>query len=93
MRLFPNLMKLKDYSPKDRMFTSEEEMKMVSDTLMLDKCSEDDLHNYRDLCTSIWVCRYMDTRNDPKKSGEIMNGMMSITSVIDHHLMSMGVEV
>lgn len=95
MKLYPNLIKLKDYSPKDRHFTSREEIKEISATLEFDKADSDDLYNYRTIVVSMWSHRYADLRREGHgdEAEKVWQGMQSITAVIDLEMSRRGMEL
>lgn len=67
-----------NYSPKDRHFTSFEEIKYVSDLMGLSELSAWDLQNLRDM----WVLLHteMDTRNNDIN----YQRMQSVIAIIDN---------
>lgn len=85
MMIFQTLLKVKDYKPKDNMFTSQEEMDYLAKELELETCSNDDLCNLRDFCVMFWGEMADSKREKGEDSWGIHNAMMSITAVIDHY--------
>jgi len=93
MKLYPNLMKLNTYVPKDRYFTSQEEMDMISETLELDKASDDDVYNYRTLVTSLWGIKHIQLDPHSPIACDCNTSMMSIIAVLDNEMVKRGMEV
>lgn len=93
MKLYPNLMKLNTYVPKDRFITSQEEMDMISETLELDKASDDDVYNYKSLVTSVWGIKYIQLDPYSSIACDCHTSMMSITAVLDNEMVERGMEV
>ena len=73
-----------EYEPKDRSFTSEEEIKMLDKHFGLSEMSLLDLQNLRDMFVLLY------SLNRDKFS---TNAMMSVTAVIDHFKLRKGGEV
>ena len=85
---------LKDYTPKDSLFTSGEEMKLIQDTLQLqdrDVLSLRNLRNYVMLCYLEKAHRYED--RFCKEAMDLSQAMYSITAVIDDAIWRAGAEV
>lgn len=66
---------LKGYEPKDKDFTSEEEMDMLNKHFGLEKMSAYELQNLRDLFMALYIA-YRDWFS--------CHAMWSVTAVIDH---------
>lgn len=92
MKLYPNLMTLKDYVPADRATTCEDEIVRIGNTLKFAEATPDDLYNYRTLTVSIWGSRYRDLRERKEydKAEDVWQGMLSITSAIDNEMWKRG---
>lgn len=76
----------KDYRPKSRIFTSNEEIEMLDRHFGLSEMPACELHNLRDMA----VLYYDDLANEKTKDGkrtdeymQVRNAMMSLTTVID----------
>lgn len=88
---FQRIQIVKDYTPKDDMFTSKEEIDMLNETLGLDKMTIMDLRNLRDMVVMFWGSRMREERhsNNMKFTDEYMklsHAMQSITAVIDNFI-------
>ena len=84
MRTFYQMISSLEYEPKDRSFTSEEEIKMLDKHFGLSEMSLLDLQNLRDMFVLLY------SLNRDKFS---TNAMMSVTAVIDHFKLRKGGEV
>ena len=88
---FQRILNVKDYTPKDDMFTSKEEIDMLNENFELEKMSTMDLKNLRDMVVMFWSNRMREERysNNMKFTDEYMklsHAMQSITAVIDNFL-------
>ena len=88
---FQKILEVKDYTPKDDMFTSKEEYDMLINNFKLDEMTTMELRNLRDMVVPFWGNRMREERhnNDLKVTDDYMklsNAMQSITAVIDHFL-------
>ena len=81
MRTFYQMISSLEYEPKDRSFTSEEEIKMLDKHFGLSEMSLLDLQNLRDMFVLLY------SLNRDKFS---TNAMMSVTAVIDHFKLRKG---
>ena len=76
--------KLKDYTPKDRHFTSKEEIDYISDLLNLKELNVEEMRSLR----NIVVLYYDELRNGLSRTNrkweDYWQGMMSVTAIIDH---------
>jgi hypothetical protein len=76
--------KLKDYTPKDKYFTSKVELDYISNLLNLTELNVDELRSLR----NIIVLFYDNLRNgldrNSRKWEDYWQGMLSVTAVIDH---------
>lgn len=88
MRTFYQMISSLEYEPKDRSFTSEEEIKMLDKHFGLSEMSLLDLQNLRDMFVLLYT--HYRTLNRDKFS---TNAMMSVTAVIDHFKLRKGGEV
>ena len=68
------------YAPKDRMFTSEEEINYVSEIMGLNELSVWDLKNLRDM----WVA--LNGNDDYLKDGNAILRYRSVVAIIDHNI-------
>ena len=84
MRTYYQMISSLEYEPKDRHFTSEEEIEMLDKHFGLAGMSLLDLQNLRDMFVLLY------TINRDKFSA---NARMSVTAVIDHFKMRKGGEV
>lgn len=88
---------LKEYQPKDKHFTSDEEIKMIADKLGLVGLTNEQLQAKRDEVVEFFSS-LEDTVNweDPKQRENAYNwttALMSVTAVIDHFKWNRGMEV
>lgn len=84
MRTFYQMITSLEYEPRDRSFTSEEEIKMLDKHFGLAEMSLLDLQNLRDMFVLLY------SLNRDRFS---INAMMSVTAVIDHFKLRKGGEV
>ena len=84
MRTFYQMISSLEYEPKDRSFTSGEEIEMLDKHFGLSEMSLLDLQNLRDMFVLLY------SLNRDKFSS---NAMMSVTAVIDHFKLRKGGEV
>lgn len=75
---------LKGYEPKDRHFTSNEEMDMLNKHFGLEKMSAYELQNLRDMFMALYIAN---------RDSFSCFAMMSVTAVIDHFKWQKGGEV
>lgn len=81
---FQMITELKGYEPKDKHFTSKEEMDMLNEHFGLEKMSAYELQNLRDMFMALYFA-YRDWFS--------CSAMWSITAVIDHHKFQKGGEI
>lgn len=94
MKLYPNLIKLYDYVPDDKVFTSGDEIRHIKDTLKFNEAGNDDLYNYRTLVVSMWTSRYHELKRlKDAKAEDVWQSMMSILAVIDDESANRGIEI
>lgn len=94
MKLYPNLIKLYDYVPDDKVFTSGDEIRHIKDTLKFNETGDDDLYNYRTLVVSMWTSRYHELKRlKDDKTEDVWQSMMSILAVIDDESANRGIEI
>lgn len=85
----------KDYTPKSRIFTSEDEIKQVATHFELEGMSRGNLQIVRNAV----VLQYSDWTRKARRDGDwdefdrLQNAMMSITAVIDSFKYKAGAEV
>ena len=76
--------KLKEYTPVDKQFTSNEEIKYISDLLHLEEMDVETMSSLR----NIVVLYYDELRNglnrNSRKWEDYWQGMLSVTAIIDH---------
>lgn len=88
---------MKDYQPKDKHITSEEEIKMIAEKLGLDVLTNEQLQAKRDDVVEFFSS--LDDKvnwEDPEQRESAYNrhtALMSITAVIDHFKWNRGMEV
>ena len=81
---------LRGYEPKDRHFTSNEEIQMLNEHFGLDKMSVLELQNLRDM----FMLYYLSPGNQNENGAWFStNAMMSVTAVIDHYKIQKGGEI
>jgi hypothetical protein len=85
---FQMILDVKDYCPKDDMFTSKEEIDMLAANFGLDKMSILELRNLRDMVVMFWTNKMREERyrNNMEYTDEYMrlsHAVQSITAVID----------
>ena len=86
---------LKDYQPKDKHFTSEEEIKMISEKLCLAGLTNEQLKDKRDEVVLFYDKLIEDAimAGDHEKRWNLSDGLMSVTAVIDNFKYNRGMEV
>ena len=86
---------LKDYQPKDKHFTSEEEIKMIAEKLDLAGLTNEQLKDKRDEIVLFYDKLIEDAimAGDHEKRWNLSDGLMSVTAVIDHFKYNRGMEV
>ena len=75
---------LKNYAPKNRHFTSEEEIELIKEKIGLAHYITTNDFNLLRNAVVYFYSKMMD--NDMEHRWEISNSMMSVTAVIDHHM-------
>ena len=75
---------LKEYHPKDKFFTSDEEIEYISNLLDLKHLSVEEMRDMRNMVV-IFYNNLMEglSRND-SIWGNYWQGMLSVTAIIDH---------
>lgn len=84
---FQMILDVKDYCPKSDMFTSKEEIEMLTKNFSLDEMSALELQNLRDMVVMYWGNRMREERAENGATETFFNlshAMQSITAVIDH---------
>lgn len=76
--------KLNDYEPENSLFTSETEVKQIENTLQI---RERDLLSLRNLRNCVVMNHTIRRLN---KDNPSIKGLMSITTVIDAHILKLG---
>ena len=91
---FQMIREIKDYTPKSRFVTSQEEIEMLKEHFGLDKMSVLELCNLRDMVVMMFT-NYLEEsiEVDWEKHDKQMRGMQSITAVIDAFKYKAGAEV
>ena len=85
---FQLIKELHGYEPKDRHFTSREEMERLYRHFGMDKMTYSDLQNLRDM-----FMLYYLTPGNKKEGWFSIEAMQSITAVIDYYKIQKGGEV
>lgn len=75
---------LKDYTPKDRHFTSEKEIKTISEALSLKYMDVEDMREMRNMVVVYYNYLIGDLQYGDKLYDRYWNAMMSVTAIIDH---------
>ena len=80
---FQRIMEIKDYCPKNKGITTEEEIDMLDKHFGLSEMQEIDLRNLRDMVV-LYFDRQMESASSQNRTIDtMMQGLMSITAVID----------
>lgn len=92
---FQMIMDIRDYCPEHEGITSMREIKMLNKHFDLDKMSQLDLQNLRDMVVLVYSNWMQNERSkgEMDKFFKLSDAMQSITCVIDHFKMNVGGEV
>lgn len=83
---------LKDYQPKDKHFTSFEEVDMISEKLGLKDLTDDEVKAKRDAVV-MYYHNLKKNETDKEKVWDYTTAMMSVTAAIDYIKTQRGMEV
>ena len=75
---------LKNYTPKDTFFTSEKEIKTISEALSLKYMDVEDMREMRNMVVVYYNYLLGDLQYGDKLYDRYWNAMMSVTAIIDH---------
>ena len=92
---FRMLLELKDYTPANPHFTSDEEVQKITDTLHLKEMDILGLRNLRDFVVLYYENKELHDKDNADINVTMDNwrAMQSITAVIDHTIWELGGEV
>ena len=83
---------MKDYQPKDKHFTSLEEIEMLSEKLGLKNLTDDEVSAKRDEVV-MYYHNLKKNETDKEKAWDYTTAMMSVTAAIDYVKNHRGMEV
>ena len=75
---------LKDYTPADRYFTSENEIKYISNLLGLNDMTVEEMRDMRNMVVIYYRHLVSGLKEKNETWDKYWNGMMSVTAIIDH---------